>query len=81
MSPNRRLNLQSRELHDHAHERFKWMREHEPVYRARFGRKKDIYLVTRYDDVTRLLGGDGVVKDPHNSSLGTAGERVLKLPK
>ena len=72
--------LGSKELHNDAHGLFKVMREQDPVHKGRFMRR-DVYFVTRYDDVRHVLKSrDEFVKDPRNSALGSAGKRVIPVP-
>ncbi|MEZ4381228.1 MAG: cytochrome P450 [Nannocystaceae bacterium] len=61
------MSLRSRALHDDAHAHFRRMRRESPVYRARLSLRRDVYLVTRYDDVKALLAGDDLVKKPGNA--------------
>lgn len=75
------LKVQSPELHNNAHTHFARMRREEPVYRARYSSRRDVYLVTRYADVKELLKGDQLVKDPANSTLGRGAKRLIEPPK
>lgn len=73
-----RLSIQSADFHDNAHAHFARMREHTPVYRARLRPFKDVYLVTRYEDVKALLSSDQLVKSPE--SVGTGHKRSRWMP-
>lgn len=42
------------------------MRRERPVCRVRLSRRREVWLVTRYDDATALLKDDRFVKDPRN---------------
>ncbi len=76
-----RYDLSSKELHNNAHEIFRKLRTEDPVHRGIFMRR-DVYFVTRYDDVKEVLRSpERFVKDPANSSLGSAGRRALPIPK
>ncbi len=81
MSIRPRYDLQSKTLHGDAHEIFRRLREEDPVHRGRLG-SRDVYFLTRYEDVRTVLESrELVVKDPTHSALGSAGRRALPIPK
>jgi cytochrome P450 len=61
-------NLASGEFKPRAYEYYARLREEAPVFRlGRLGNKSNAWLITRYEDVSRLLKSDQLVKDRHNA--------------
>jgi len=76
----KKLQFHSKEFHSRPHTHLAWMREHAPVYKAKFGAFRDVYLVTRYNDVKSLLSDNRLVKNIQNVD-GKKRKGAFWLPK
>ncbi|HEU4329006.1 MAG TPA: cytochrome P450 [Roseiflexaceae bacterium] len=63
---------------DYAH--YRWMRAEAPVYRGRYGRLFNAYMLSRYADVSATLKDPRLVRDRRNALPG-ASRLPIWLPK
>ncbi len=69
------LNLISDEFTQNVHQHFAWMRENAPVYKGKLIFGKDVYLITRYNDVMDAFKDPRLVKNAGNAT-GKDGKRA-----
>ncbi len=63
-----------------AHELYARLRSDTPICRIRLSRRQSGWLVTRYDDVSRLLKDDRLAKDPANALTPDMLAKQPKIP-
>lgn len=65
----KRISLQSMDFHNNVHPELARIREHDPFHRGKLSTMVDLWLVTRYEDVDRLLTSDDLRKNPFSGGL------------
>lgn len=82
MNNNKPLHISSPKLKQDPHGHYAWMRENAPVYRAKLGWRKDVYLITRYEDVSALLlDQDRLIKNQKNAKTDSGKSSGIWIPK
>ena len=76
------IKMYTRDFAEKVHQRFAWMRENEPVCKARLSLGKNAYLITRYDDAKQTLGdNERFIKNPRNVRPGAKKNDMYWMPK
>lgn len=81
MTPTIPDRLYKAQFAQQVHRNFQLMREHAPVFKAKFTRYKPAYLVTRYDNVLALLSDDRLIKNPRSAKSATGKSTDIWLPR
>jgi len=81
MARKQKFNILSKEYAQNIHTHFAWMRQEAPIYQARMGRRQDVYLITRYEDVAAAFKDPRLVKNNRNVKTESGKESGIWLPK
>ncbi len=77
----RPIDIAGTDFAQNVHGYFAWMREEAPVYKAHLTCWKDVYLITRYDDVLAALKDPRLVKNPKNAKPDSRRNGIFWMPK
>ena len=73
--------IYSKEFSANVHHYFRLMRQHAPIFKAKFSFMKSVYLISRYQDCLDLLQSDQLVKNPNNAKNKSGRSEMYWIPK